>query len=484
MTPILADVDVDDVIGGFYRRCRGIAQLLPRRRAAYTKFQQSLLDSWLGLPPSGRSACCGRRDRPAKPIVEGSVVTEIIIIGAGPYGLSIAAHLRALGVGYRIFGRTMFNWRAKMPQGMLLKSDPYASNLSDPAGALTLEEFCRGRGIPYDHEAIRVTLDNFIAYGEAFQKRFAPDLEEKYVVSLDRTADGFAAMLEDGEVVIGQKVVMAIGVSDFPLLPPVFAAAPEGTVSHASEHADMQAYRGREVAIVGAGSSAVDLAALLHEGGASVRVVARRPDWRFHGRAELGNARPMTERLRAPNTGIGPGWRNVFFTQTPNLFRYLPADLRQRQVEHTHGPAGGWFMHDRIVGKVAFVGGMTPHAVEAKDGRAVLRLVGGDGSEQTLETDHVIACTGYRIDLRRIKFLAEPLRAQIRLIAQAPELSAHFETSVPGLYVVGPAAAYAFGPVCRFVLGAGFTTPRIARHLARSVARRPMVQNPALAVRR
>lgn len=411
-------------------------------------------------------------------------MTEIIIIGAGPYGLSIAAHLRSLGVGCRIFGRAMFNWRTKMPQGMLLKSDPYASDLSDPEGALTLEEFCRGRGIPYDHEAIRVTLDNFIAYGEAFQRRFVPDLEEKYVVALDRTAEGFAARLEDGEVVIGRKVVMAIGVSDFPFLPPLFAEAPEGAVSHASEHTDMQAYRGREVAIVGAGSSAVDLAALLHEGGASVRMVARRPDLRFHGRAELGNARPITERVHAPNTGIGPGWRNVFFTQTPHLFRYLPADLRQRQVELTHGPAGGWFMRDRIVGKVEFVGGVTPRAIEAKDGRVLLHLARGDGAEQTLAADHVIAATGYRIDLRRVKFLAAPLRAQIRLIAQAPELSAHFETSVPGLFVVGPAAAYAFGPVCRFVLGAGFTTPRIAHHLARSVARRPMVQNPALAVRR
>jgi len=411
-------------------------------------------------------------------------VTEVIIIGAGPYGLSIAAHLRALGVGYRIFGHTMFNWRAKMPKGMLLKSDPYASNLIGPQGAMTLEEYCRDRGIPYDHEAIRVTLENFIAYGEAFQQRFVPDLEEKLVVSLDRTAEGFAAQLDDGEVVIAPKAVMAIGVSDFPFLPPVFAEAPEEFVSHPAQHGDLEAFRGREVVIVGAGSSAVDLAALLYEGGASVRMVARRPDLRFHGRGALGNARPMSERIRAPNTGVGPGWRNVFFTRTPHLFRYLPADLRRGQVENTHGPAGGWFMRERVEGKVPFIGGVSPRAVEVRDGRVQLQLVGSDGSEQTLSADHVIAATGYRIDLRRVKFLTEKLRTQIRLIAQAPELSAHFETSVPGFYVVGPAAAYSFGPVCRFVCGAEFTTPRIARHLARSTARRPMMQNAALAVRR
>jgi thioredoxin reductase len=416
--------------------------------------------------------------------LKGRVVTEVIIIGAGPYGLSIGAHLRSQGISHRIFGRTMSNWREKMPKGMLLKSDPYASNLSDPNGSLTLQEYCRGQGIPYDHEAIRVSVESFIAYGEAFQQRFVPDLEERFVVSLDRTADGFAAMLDDGEVVIGRKVVLAVGVSDFPYLPPLFAEAPEGFVSHASQHTDMDAFRGREVAIVGAGSSAVDLAALLHEGGASVRVVARRADLRFHDRAVLGAARPLSERVRAPNTGVGPGWRNVFFTRTPQLFRHLPADLRQGQVERTHGPAGGWFMRDRVVGKVSFVGGVAPRAIEVRDGRVHLQLTGRDGAEQTLSADHVIAATGYRIDLRRIKFLAEPLRTQIRLIAQAPELSAHFETSVRGLYVVGPAAAYAFGPVCRFVLGAGFTTPRIVRHLAGSSVRRPMVQNAALAARR
>ena len=131
-------------------------------------------------------------------------MTEVIIVGAGPYGLSIAAHLRSLGVGFRIFGRTMFNWRTKMPRGMLLKSDPYASNLSDPAASLTLKDFYRGQGIPYDDEAIRVSLESFIAYGEAFQRRFAPGVEERLVVALDRTADGFAARLDVGEVVFGR----------------------------------------------------------------------------------------------------------------------------------------------------------------------------------------------------------------------------------------------------------------------------------------
>lgn len=410
-------------------------------------------------------------------------MTEVIIVGAGPYGLSLAAHLRSLGVPYRIFGRVMANWREKMPRGMLLKSDPYASNFSDPQAALTLKEYYRLQGMAYDDEAIRVSVENFIAYGEAFQRRFVADVEQRMVVGLDRTAEGFAARLDDGEVVIGQKVVLAIGISDFPYVPPDLARIPGGLVSHASAHCDMGAFRGREVAVIGAGSSAVDLAALLHENGAAVRLVVRR-DLRFHGRAQLGAARPMAERVRSPNTGIGPGWRNVFFTRTPHLFRYLPAELRRGQVEKTHGPAGGWFMRDRIVCKVPLVEGFAPGAAEVRDGRLHLQLVGRNGAQQTIAADHVIAATGYRVDLDAVKFLAETLRRQIALIAKAPELSAHFETSVPGLYLMGPAAAYSFGPVCRFVLGAGFAVPRLAQHLAAAVTRRPMVQGATVAVRR
>jgi cation diffusion facilitator CzcD-associated flavoprotein CzcO len=406
-----------------------------------------------------------------------------MIIGAGPYGLSLAAHLRARGVPYRVFGGVMANWREKMPRGMLLKSDPYASNLSDPGAGLTLREYYRGQGMPYDDEAIRVSVEEFIAYGEAFQRRFVADVEQRMVVALERTAEGFAARLDDGEVAIGHKVVLAIGISDFPYMPPDLARIPGSFVSHASAHGDMAAFRGREVAVIGAGSSAVDLAALLHESGASVRLVVRR-QLRFHGRAQLGAARPIAERLRSPNTGIGPGWRNVFFTLTPQLFRYLPAELRRGQVEKTHGPAGGWFMRDRIVGKVPLIEGFAPGPAELRDGRVQLQLAGQNGARQTIAVDHVIAATGYRVDLAAVKFLAEKLRRQIALIGRAPELSAHFETSVPGLYVVGPAAAYSFGPVCRFVLGAGFTIPRVARHLAASMSRRPMVQGAAVAVRR
>src|SRR5216684_8632385 len=97
------------------------------------------------------------------PIHKGTL--DVAIIGAGPYGLSVAAHLRGLGVPFRIFGRPMDSWLAHMPKGMMLKSDGFASNIYDPGGGFTLEKFCAQRGIEYANMGIPVRLDTFTAYG-------------------------------------------------------------------------------------------------------------------------------------------------------------------------------------------------------------------------------------------------------------------------------------------------------------------------------
>jgi len=200
-----------------------------------------------------------------------SVSSKIIIIGAGPYGLSIAAHLRARGVAFRIFGRPMANWQEKMPRGMRLKSEGFASNLADPDDRYTLAAYCAHEGMPYEDEGLPVSRESFIDYGHAFQQRFVPEVEDRLVVSLHRSGDGFAVQLDDGEIVAADRIVVAIGISDFAYLPPVFAGLPVEFVSHVARHEDMAVFRGREVAVIGGGSSAIDIAALLHEAGAGVR---------------------------------------------------------------------------------------------------------------------------------------------------------------------------------------------------------------------
>jgi len=409
------------------------------------------------------------------------VSNKIIIIGAGPYGLSIAAQLRARGIAFRIFGKPMANWQHKMPRGMRLKSEGFASNLADADDRYTLAAYCAHEGVPYEDEGLPVSRESFIDYGRAFQQRFVPEVEDRLVVSLRRSGDGFAVQLEDGEIVTADKIIVAIGVSDFAYLPPVFSGLPTELVSHAAQHEDMATFRGREVAIIGAGSTAIDLAALLHDAGVAVQMITRRAELPFHTPPELD--RSLADRMRAPMTGIGPGWRSFFYTQMPPLFHSLPPDLRMRIVSTWLGPAGGWYMRERVVGRVPCLHGYTPQSVDIAAGRVHLRLARADGSQRMVSADHVIAATGYKIDVGAIGFLDETLRARVDAVSGLPVLSRDFETSVPGLYLVGPAAAYSFGPMFRFVLGARYTARRLVRHLAGASLRRPFVQKPALAAR-
>jgi thioredoxin reductase len=403
---------------------------------------------------------------------------DLAIIGAGPYGLSLAAHLRACGSDFRIFGSPMHTWLTQMPKGMFLKSEGFASFLYDPGSTFTLAHYCKQEGLPYADEGIPVPLDTFAAYGIAFQRKFVPDLENKQVLLVRRSPGGFQLLLSDGEQFVVRRLVMATGIGYFGFVPPVLAGLPGELVTHSSQHRIADCFKGRSVTVVGAGASALDLAALLHQSGASVHVVARKPVIRFHDPPET-TPRSLWQRVRHPITGLGSGWKLVFFANAPQAFRYLPEHTRLDAVRRTLGPAPGWFVKDQVVGKVAFHLGVTITHASVHGSGVSLDLTDNSGTRHTHTADHVIAATGYKVDLRRLPFLDSGLRERIRCVEQSPVLSANFECSVPGLYFVGTAAANTFGPLMRFAYGAGFTSRRLSSHLAKSIARR-FVQNDAM----
>jgi thioredoxin reductase len=261
-------------------------------------------------------------------------------------------------------------------------------------------------------------------------------------------------------------VVLATGIDYFRHIPESLAHLPAELLSHSADHHDLHRFAGKEVAVIGSGASASDLAILLHEAGAKVQLIARKPAIPFGG-PWAGPSRTLWRRIRAPISAIGPGWRSKIYTDAPWLYRYLPEQLRIRTVKSHLGPSGGWFMKERAA-KVPFLLGYQLHDARASDGRVQLQLMANDGSRREVTADHVIAATGYQADVRRLPFLSHDILDQLQLIERAPRLSAHFESSVPGLYFVGPIAAMSFGPVMRFAAGAEFTSRRISMHLARA----------------
>ena len=391
---------------------------------------------------------------------------DVAIVGAGPYGLSLAAHLTHLGPGLRVFGRPMDSWRRHMPKGMLLKSDGFASNLADPDDAFTLEAFCRREGIPYaDRGEAPVSLETFCNYGMAFQKRFAPCLDDVDVTSVSEDADGFRLELSDGRVVSASQVVLAVGIGPFAERPETLGALPADRVSHSFDHSDLSAFAGRRVAVLGGGSSAIDMATLLAEAGAESTLIARRERLVFSGVPD-GTKPPLSWRLRNPPSGLGPGWRSRLATDLPLLIRLAPRSARHRFVRRHLGPGASGRMRDRFHAEVtAYLGQDVSAAVMAND-EVTLTLRDCEGRCETLAADHVIAATGFRVDMRKFTMVAPNLLAAIVDEDGWPALSSRFETSVPGLFIIGPAAAGSFGPMLRFAFGARFAARRLAPQLS------------------
>ena len=396
---------------------------------------------------------------------------ETAIIGAGPYGLSIAAHFRHRCIPFRVFGRPMDSWLNHMPKGMMLKSDGFASNIYDPENAFTLGNFCAERGIQYSDAGIPVKLETFSAYGLAFRQRMLPELEDKQIVNLDRCPNGFVVTLDDGEVVTARRGVLAVGVTHFEYIPENLAHLPPEFVSHSFRHPDPERFRGRTVVVIGGGASAIDLAAVLHEAGADVQLIARQSSLRFHS-TPTGKPRSRWQQIRHPQSGLGPGLRSRFFSDAPGLFHYLPESLRLKIVERTLGPSAGWFVKDKMA-RVPCLLGYAPERVEVQDDKVRLHLRAPDGGEREVLTEHIIAATGYKVDLRRLAFLSPEIRSKIKTAKGSPVLSSTLESSVPGLYFAGLAAANSFGPVMRFAFGAGFAARRLTETMAKKLAHSP-----------
>lgn len=406
----------------------------------------------------------------------GTVAVTVAIIGAGPYGLSIAAHLRSLGVPYRIFGTPVDTWAQHMPAGMFLKSDGFASSLSDPDGKGTLENYCADRGIPYHPTNRPVPVEVFVGYARAFQERFVPDLEERQVVAIDKADDVYTLALDDGETLQADQVVLAVGITHFGLVPPQLAGLPPELMSHSSDHHDMGRWAGRHVAVIGGGSSAIDLAVFLKEAGARTTLVVRADRLRFAS-PPSGRERSRWERIRQPSSGLGPGWKSWVCQNLPQFFRFLPGDMRTTIVRRHLGPAAGWPMKDRLEDGVEILLGSSIEEASEEDGKVRLTLRRTDGTRTELVADHVAAATGYLPDVERLRFLSPGLRSAIRTHNKAPKLDGGFQSSVDGLYIVGPGAADSFGPLMRFMVGAEFVAPAVAKRLARR-ARRTVPARP------
>ena len=385
---------------------------------------------------------------------------DIAIVGAGPYGLMAAAHLRSAD-SLRIagFGETMSFWAQQMPVGMLLRSPYVASSIGDPDGSLSLRAYERALG---KRPLEPVPLSRFVEYGRWFQQHALPELSSERVCEVARNGNGFHLVLASGEHVRAGRVVVAAGIADFKLFPEVFRELPRELLSHACEHDDLSVFAGSSVLVVGGGQSALESAVLLGEAGARVEVVARAPEIAWLTRRWHHKLGPISRLMYAwPDVGPAGISRMVAL---PGGFKSMPRRMQTWMTRKALRPAGAGWLPPRL-GDVRVTTGLQAVEASEQDGRAVVTF--DDGSRR--QVDHVLLGTGYRVDVSRYAFLARDLVEQIEVANGYPVLGRGFESSVAGLHFLGAPAAWSFGPLMRFVAG----TTYAGRELVRGVLGRP-----------
>lgn len=389
--------------------------------------------------------------------------TEVVVIGAGPFGLSISAHLSAQGIDHLVVGRPMDTYKAHVPAGMIMKSEPYASTIASPDGQYSLAAYSASKGLDYIDRVGPVTRERFVDYADWYTEQLVPGVRDEIVTDVSPVAAGFRVEFENAAPVVCRQVVVATGVLPYQHLPAELAGLPAELVTHTAQHQDLSIFKGRQVAVLGAGQSSLETAALLHEEGASVQVIARVPqlDWNAPNPAQ----RSLTEHITRPVTQLCEGWR-CYFWNTPYAFRMLPESYRITKARTVLGPSGSWWLKDRVDGVIDVMTGRTIREATAQ-GSGVRLVLDGPG-QSVVDADHVIAGTGFRIDLARLSFVREQLRVAVKSLNGHPLVSRFGETSVPGLYFCGAPTVLSIGPSARFIAG----THTLSALLAKSVARR------------
>jgi FAD-dependent urate hydroxylase len=383
---------------------------------------------------------------------------DVAVIGAGPYGLSAGAYLKGKGLGVRVFGEPMEFWAKKMPAGMLLRSPRAASNIGDPGNKASLEAYEAANGVA---PKARLPIETFVNYGRWFTEQLGSSLDQTWVREVNRDGSRFRLDLQNGQTVTARRVVVAAGIGPFAKVPEPFKSLPVPNRSHCYEGRQPAEFANKRVVVIGAGQSALESAALLHEAGAQVEVIARISELRWIGRHPVLHKLGPISKILYSKFDVGPAGisRLVSF---PNIVRRVPMPLKDKIRRRAVRAAGAPWLKTRLIPVKMTIG----HAVRSAtfDGKDVtLRL--DDGTER--HVDHVLLGTGYGVDLDRYGFMPASLTAQVERIEGYPTLATGFESSVPGLHFVGAAAAKTFGPLLYFVAGTEFASKNLAAGIGR-----------------
>lgn len=368
---------------------------------------------------------------------------RVVIVGAGPYGLSVAAFLQKLDVSYVVVGRPMEFWQSHMPESMFIRTKIEYSSFCDPAGRFTIEQYAKEKDVPLSYPMPRPV---FVDYGNWFIQQTGIAIAETHVARIAKADDHFAVVLEDGERLQAESVVIAVGIMYAHYMPEHLAPLPKRWVSHTSMHTTYAPFAGQHVAVLGGGQSAWEAAVLLHQAGAEPELIYRR------------------ER-RIPE----PGSVNQLLRQLSYEYYDLPDSEKEKYRHQYDIPHVSNFLAEMAAGKIPeHPSTAVEEAVVEKDGLCLRLKNLRHGTVSEMTVDHLICATGYRYDVARLPFLDERLMDRIAVRDGYPVLDRHFQSTCEGIYFVGPSAYASFGPSYRVMSGIPHTCHMLSKQFSKT----------------
>lgn len=375
--------------------------------------------------------------------------TEILIVGAGPFGLSIAAQATHDGIDHLIVGKPMEFWRQNMPKGMFLRSA--CDWHLDPQNVDTIESYLQSQGkTPRDVEPL--SLDFYLSYCDWFQQQKRIQPLPVYIHKLARTNDRFVATTVNGDLINARRIVLAPGFKHFRYIPPELKAKlPAHSYQHTCDFIDFSNARNRRYLIIGGRQSAFEWAALLLEAGADAVHISHR-----HATPEFDVAEWDWINELVDSTVDNPSWfRRLSQAEKDDISHRMWAEGRLK-LEPWLAPR---IKDDRVK--------LWPHTELAScdqqdNGELSVILTNGE----SFEVDHVVLATGYKVDVAQLPVLANGnLLEQLETRNGFPVLDDHFETSIPGLFITSMPAGQDFGPFFGFTVSVRTSAKLICRRL-------------------
>jgi thioredoxin reductase len=346
---------------------------------------------------------------------------------------------------------------------MFLKSEPYGSVISAATRGYDIATYATLHG--FDDYVDRVgplSLERFLGYADWFTDQLVPDVRDLTVTNVTPGDGGFKVEFAEEAPAFARQVIVATGLLPYMHIPPELSGLPSDLMTHSSVHDRLDQFSGRRVVVIGAGQSALQTGALLQEAGAEVQVVARRHDliWEEAVAQELR----LPDYILRPPSKLCEGWGGAF-ADSPDAFRLLPESVRVRKALTSFGPKGAWWLRERVEDVVEVLTGHQLKSAEPHGSGVRLHL---DGSKRSsIEADHVIAGTGFRIDVSRLTYLSPEIQTGLTTRGNCPLVNRAGESTIPGMYFAGALTSVSLGPGVRFISGTHQTAPQLAKSVAR-----------------